>query len=999
MKRYAIGLTLLLIAAATAGWLIWRDKASFSAPRHPTSTAAVAQERLAQLPLRFEANCGQTAAPVRFLSRGLRQQLWLTAEEAVLALPVGTPKQSADAAVPAPAVVRIKPLKANPAARLTGLEELPGQSHYLLGSDPQQWRTQVTNYARVKYEAIYPGVDLVWYGSEQQLEYDFIVAPGADPQQIKLQFTGAAKVELDATGDLLLHTAAGILRQHKPLVYQERQGLRQPIAGGYQLDELGQVSFQIGAYDSASTLVIDPVLSYSTYLGGTRDVRFFGLNIGDFPSDIAVDAAGNAYVAGYSIGTDFPTEKPLQAALKTAPDAIIFKLNPAGNALVYATYLGGNAYDAAGGIAVDGAGNVYLTGATESTDFPTVNPLQGTIRKGAGYGDAFIAKLNADGSALIYSTFYGGSGAESGAGIAVDATGNAYVTGATFGSTDLPLEKPLQASYGGGNCSFDNKPIPCPDAFVAKLNPTGSALLYATYLGGNQFDFSTGIAVDPQGQITIAGATSSANFPTRNAVKDTFSGGVCSSVPCTDAFVTKLTADGSALIFSTYLGGAQTVTGLEGLGAVDLATGVAVDNAGNSYLTGFTSTQDFPLRNALRSTNNMGEAFVTKLDPAGALVYSTFLGGSSVENSYHTITSIYAIIGDGYNHCIAADAAGNAYVTGLSNSNDFPLLEPVQDRQRGNGDAFVSKLNPAGALAWSTLLGGGGGDIGLGIAADPAGNVYVAGVTNSTNFPLANALQSTLRGNGDIFVAKLSASTGNPTTATSVSAASYISGALAPESIVAAFGANLATATQAATLPLPTTLAGTTVKVKDSVGIERLAPLFYVSPLQVNYQIPAGTMAGATTITIVSGDGSSALGTVQIAALAPGLFAANQNGRGAAAANIVYVSGTNRRTESNWTCDANGQNCVPRPIDLNSADEVFVELYGTGIRNHSGLANVIVTVGGEAILVTFASAQPNFVGLDQVNIKLPRSLSGRGEVDVVLTVEGKAANPVRIHLR
>lgn len=855
----------------------------------------------------------------------------------------------------------------------------------------------MTNYARIKYEAVYPGIDLVWYGNEQQLEYDFIVAPGADPQRIKLQFTGAEKIELDTAGDLVLHTAAGLVRQRKPLIYQEQDGVRQSVTGSYVQTEAGQVGFQIGAYDPTLSLVIDPVLSYSTYLGGTRDVRFYGLYIGDFPADIAVDAAGNAYVAGYSIGTDFPTEKPLQAARKAAPDAIIFKLNPAGNTLIYATYLGGNAYDSAGGIALDGAGNVYLTGATESTDFPTVRPLQGTIRLGAGFGDAFIAKLNADGSALVYSTFFGGSGAEAGSGIAVDTEGNAYVTGATFGSTDLPLEKPLQAAYGGGTCVFDGDSIPCPDAFVTKLNAAGSALLYSTYLGGNQFECSTGIAVDAQGQITIAGATSSANFPTRNAVKGSFSGGACPEFPCTDAFVTKLTADGSALVFSTYLGGAQPAVGAESMGAFDLATGVATDNAGNSYLTGYTNTRDFPLRNALRSTNNLGEAFVTKLDLAGALVYSTFLGGSSVENSYHLISSFYSIIGDAFNHCIAADAAGNAYVTGYSFSDDFPLLDPVQDKQRGADDVFVSKLNPAGTLVWSTLLGGSGPDDAFAIAVDPAGNAYVAGVTNSANFPIVNAQQATLRGSGDLFVAKFGANNTNPNTVTCVSAASFSGQMLATESIAAAFGSGMANSTESASgVPLPTTLGGISVKVKDSAGIERNAPLFFVSPTQINFQVPPGTANGAASITAGAGSG-----VLQIAKVAPGIFSANSSGSGLAAALVLRIKGDGSQSyEPVGRFDSSLGRYVAVPIDLGAAtDQVFLLLYGTGVRFRSSLSSVTVGIGGTSAEVAFAGAQDQFVGLDQINVRLPRTLAGRADVDVALTVNGQAANVVRVNIK
>lgn len=1006
LKRFVFGCVSLCLIA-TALWLgVQRKGALPSNPQHAISQQ-MARASFSQLPLRFEANRGQTDAQVRFLARGLRQQVFLTPHSAVMAVQnvaaekrqPGVPSLNDRPAKATTTVVGMNLVNANPAVRVIEMEELPGRSHYLIGNDPQQWRTNITNYARVKHEAVYPGIDLVWYGNEQQLEYDFRLAPGADPRQIALSFTGADAIRLDAGGDLILSTSAGEVRQRKPVIYQESGGNRRLIAGQYTIRN-STIAFDIAAYDPALPLVIDPIILYSTFLGGTQDNYFGGLYIGDFASDVAVDAAGNACVTGYSHGADFPTEKPLQAARKAAPDAVVFKLNPAGNTLVYATYLGGNSFDTAGGIAVDNTGNVYLTGATESADFPTVRPLQGTIRKGAGFGDAFIAKLNTDGSALVYSTFFGGSGAETGSSIAVDAEGNAYVTGATFGSTDLPLEKPFQASYGGGTCDFDGFPLPCPDAFVAKLNPAGSALLYSTYLGGNQYEISTGLAVDAQGQVTIAGGTSSANFPTRNAIKSTLTGGGCNDFSCADAFVTKLTADGSALVFSTYLGGAQPIIGKQT--AIDLAMGVAADNSGNSYITGLTLSSDFPLRSALRTTNVNVDAFVTKFDPAGALVYSTFLGGSGVENAYHLPISLYSLIGDGFNHCIAADAAGNAYVTGYTSSNDFPVKEAAQDKMRGRDDAFVTKLGPTGALVWSTYLGGDSPDDAFGIAADAAGNAYVVGVTNSANFPVVNPRQATLRGYGDIFVTKLGGSNLNPASVASVSAASFSGQALATESIVAAFGTRLATTTQSAgTTPLPTTLASVSVKVKDSMGLERLAPLFFISPNQINCQIPAGTAPGAATITVTSGDGTISTGTAQIVLVSPGLFTANADGQGVAAVVVLRVKPDGAQSfEPAFRFDSALNRFVAVPIELGAeTDQVILMLNGTGLRFHSGLSAVVVRVGGTDAEVIFAGAQSQFVGLDQVNVRLPRSLAGRGDVDVALTVDSQAANVVRVNIK
>jgi uncharacterized protein (TIGR03437 family) len=1018
LKRFVFGSAVLCLAAAIALWLgVHRQIAR---PGDPQQAGArqTAIASFSQLPLRFEANHGQTNEQVKFLARGKDSALFLTANEAVLRwrAPGGVGMEESGRGralgyrkLPAGASVTdgasLKLVNANPSPRISGVDELPGKTHYLIGNDPRAWRTNVSSFARVRYEEIYPGIDLIWYGSGAQLEYDFVVAPGFDPKTIRLAFTGVDAAHIADNGDLVLTTATGELRQHRPLIYQKTNGQemgdgKQGIAGGYVMRRDGQVGFEIGEYDATRPLVIDPTIVYSTYLGGTRDMRLEGLSIGDFASDIAIDAAGNAYVAGYTYGADFPTEKPMQATRSNGPDAVVFKLNPAGNTLIYATYLGGNSFDTAGGIAVDGAGAAYLTGATESDDFPIVRPLQGTIRKGAGFGDAFIAKLKADGSALEYSTFFGGSGAESGSGIAVDAEGNAYVTGATFGASDLPLEKPLQPGYSGGACSFGGATLPCPDAFVTKLNATGSALVFSTYLGGNHYENSTGIAVDAQGQVTVAGSTSSTNFPTRNAVKGSFSGGACAEFPCTDAFVTKLTADGSALVFSTYLGGAQPITGFANDGPIDTALGVAADSSGNSYVTGFTLTQDFPLRNAIRNTNVNSEAFVTKFDPAGTLVYSTFLGGSGVENFYHVLISLLSIIGDGFNHCIAADAAGAAYVTGYTTSDDFPVLESAQANRRGAADVYGAKLNPAGTLAWSTYLGGGGPDDAFGIAVDATGNAYVVGVTNSTNFPVVNARQATLRGEGDLFGAKLGAAIINPTSVASVSAASFGGQTLAVESIVAAFGTRLATATQTANiLPLPTTLAGSSVKVKDSAGTERLAPLFFVSSNQINYQIPPGAISGAATITVTSGDGAISNGTIQIAPVAPGLFAANANGQGVAAAVVLRVKADGAQSfEPVARFDPAQNRFVAVPIDLGAeSDQVFLLLNGAGIRFRSSLSAVTARIGGTDAQVTFAGAQGQFVGLDQVNVRLPRSLIGRGNVDVTLIVDGQMANVVGVN--
>ena len=428
-----------------------------------------------------------------------------------------------------PRVLRMKLVGANSAAKVEGIEELPGKSNYFIGNDPKKWCTNVPTYRKVTYKGVYPRVDLVYYGNQRQVEYDFVVAPGADPNQIRMALAGAGFVpaagrpqgvplHVDPNGDIVAHVGDGEIRFHKPLVYQPGSGKRQltthnapgagdqgqlttdSFQGHFILEASNEVHFHVSNYDRTRPLVIDPTLSYSTYLGG-------GSN--DYASSIAIDSAGNAYVAGYTSSTDFPTVNALQPHYAGGSfvglDAFVAKLNAAGSALVYSTYLGGSADDYGYGIAVDSSGNAHVTGFTGSTDFPTVNPLQATNHGG---GDAFVAKLNAAGSALVYSTYLGGSSYDDAQGIAVDSSGNAYVTGITQ-STDFPTVNPLQASYGGGSA----------DAFVAKLNAAGSALVYSTYLGGSDLDYGYGIAVDSSGNTYVTGRTASTNFPTVNPLQ------------------------------------------------------------------------------------------------------------------------------------------------------------------------------------------------------------------------------------------------------------------------------------------------------------------------------------------------------------------------------------------------------------------------------------------------------------------------------------------------
>jgi hypothetical protein len=595
-----------------------------------------------QLPLSFEANQGQTAAPVNYLARGSGYALFLTPGAAALSLQKPAAANLGPGAAPAPEgdVLRMQLVGASATPQVVGLDQLPGTTNYFIGNDPSQWHTNVPSFARVAYQGLYPGVDLVYYGNQRQLEYDFVVAPGASAAVIRLGLQGAEGMALDARGNLVLHTVGGDVVEHAPVLYQQSGGVRQAVSGRFVLEGDGQVGFAVGAYDASRPLIIDPVLSYSTYLGGN------GYEEGQ---DIAVDSAGNAYLIGTTTSTDFPTADALQAAYGGGLfNAFVAKLDASGTSLVYSTYLGGSGEDNGNDIAVDRAGNAYVTGHTTSTDFPTANPIQAT---NGGGQDAFVAKLNACGTALVYSTYLGGSGDDLGQGIAVDRAGDAYVTGRTT-SADFPTVNPIQAANRG----FMN-------AFVAKVNASGTALVYSTYLGGSGEDDGTAIAVDRAGNAYVTGSTSSTNFPTVNPIQAGYGGGN------TDAFVAKLNATGTALVYSTYLGGSGE----------DLGFGIAVDRAGNAYVTGGTDSTNFPTANPIQAANGGSEdAFVAELDASGtALVYSTYLGGSGFDRGIR----------------IAVDRAGNAYVTGDTQSTDFPTVNPLQAAYGGGSDdAFVAKI-------------------------------------------------------------------------------------------------------------------------------------------------------------------------------------------------------------------------------------------------------------------------------------------------------------------
>ena len=684
------------------------------------------QAAYGKLPLAFERNMGQADRHVQFLARGSGYSLFLTPNQAVFALSKHTPSPRFAASTgkisdTPQAVLHMRLLGSNAQAVAVGQQELAGKANYLLGNQASHWQTNVPLYQKVSLHNLYPGIDLIYYGNQTRLEYDFVLAPKASASAIRLGFSGAGSVQISQKGELLVGLPGGQVVWQRPVAYQQVGAKRIAVAGRYALLGKDQVGFQLGRYDTSKPLVIDPTLLYSTYLGGSSD---------DYGYSVTLDPAGNTYVVGYTTSTNFPVTSGAFQTSTTGFAAFVAKINSTGSKLVYATYLGGttSSNTQGYGIAVDLAGNAYVTGATNAKTFPVVNGFQTSLASTPG-DDAFLSKLNPSGSALLYSTYVGGNSNDTAFGIAVDYFGNAYITGETA-STNFPLANAYQTSYGGGT-EFG-------DAFLTRVDTTktgAASLIYSTYLGGSADDYGESVATDNAGNAYVAGYTASTNFPVSSSPYQKSQAGSA------NAFITKINTNASSaasLLYSTYLGGS----------AADYAYGIAIDPAGNAYVTGPSTSANFPTTSGAFQTTSTGtDAFVTKLNPSGsALVYSTFLGGSA------------GTLGTD----IAVDGWGHAFVTGNTAASNFPTTtNGVQRTFGGVFDAFVTEFNTAGsALLYSTYLGGSNDDEGFGIEVSPSGSdVAVTGFTSSTNFPTLNPIQSSnaggSSGTNDAFVAKL----------------------------------------------------------------------------------------------------------------------------------------------------------------------------------------------------------------------------------------------------
>ncbi len=676
------------------------------------AAAATHTSAYGQLPLTFERNEGQTDPAVRYLSRGRGYALFLTSTEAVLRLK-GAGGEGA--------TVRWQIAGGNREAQVAGEGSMPGRSNYLLGNDPAQWRIGVENFAQVRYAAVYPGIDLVYHGNQRQVEYDFVVAPHADPDPIRIAFAGIDAMRLGDDGELVLETAHGRLVQPRPVVYQERSGVREFVDGRFVVRPNHEIGFALGDYDRDRELVIDPIIQYSTFFGGSTI---------DQGLAIVVDSSSNAYITGYVDSASFPgsSGSALQSSIGGGVDAFVSKINAAGTAVLYSTYLGGTGDEYAMGLAVDASGNAYVAGQTSSSAFPGVSGSSIQPSNAGGVYDAFLTKINAAGSAITYSTFLGGSAEDTSTEVAVDGSGNAYLTGSTT-STSFPGVSggSLQSSNGGGY-----------DAFLTKINAAGTAITYATFLGGSGDDLSSDIVIDGSGNAIVGGVTASSSFPgvTGSSLQSANAGGTY------DAFLTKINSSGSAITWSTFLG----ASGLDYLSAV------ALDSSGNVLAAGNTDSTSFPgvTGGSLQSSNNGGnDAFLTKINStATAITWSTFLGGNGGD---------FVALGG-----LGLDSSNNVYVGGATLSTTFngvtgSSMQP--SHAGGTTDAFLAKLNAAGSsITWATFLGGTGDDNIYALAVDAPGNVYATGVTSSTSFPgvTGSSLQSSYGGGDyDAFVVKV----------------------------------------------------------------------------------------------------------------------------------------------------------------------------------------------------------------------------------------------------
>jgi uncharacterized protein (TIGR03437 family) len=987
-------------------------------------------------PLTFEANQGQTDPAVKFLSRGDGYALFLTSDSAVFRLPTSG-KGSAHGGL-SPAVVRMKLAGANPNATVSGADTLPGKVNYFIGRDPKKWTVGASAYGKVNYAQVYHGIDLVYYGHERRLEYDFVVAPGADPRQIALEFAGA-HARLTPDGSLALTVDGVPLSFSKPTVYQIIDGKRQTIAGGYRRTG-NRVQFALGKYDHARQLIIDPVLTYFTYLGGSGN-DYVGnvppyLQFPISPSQsIAADQAGNLYITGFTSSTDFPVQGPVQSQNKATPVngtpnvAFVTKLDPTGSHLIYSTYLGGSlaGQTRAYAIAIDSAGSAYITGSTQQFDFPVTagayQTMCGFLANGSQSncgGDAtsaFLTKLSPSGGSLVYSTFLG-PGDDAAYAVAVDSQGQAYVAGISgdqCGSSNPAGCFPTTASAVLPGAAFNHDTSTANfnqgSAFVSVFNAAGSSLLYSSLYGGfgstaagsdgnpgnNGQTYGAGVAVDASGNFYLAGTSSSNQLPVTSGAFQRYSG-----VRLARGYVAKFSPasskGGSTLIYATYLGGTNGANDNS-----DQIGGIAVDAAGNAYVTGNTQSYDFPVTvntpsycTAALGCQNTG--FLTKINPAGSgLFWSTLVGATT-----NCCSGDVAIMAPP-----RLDAAGNVYVSGrLNTSIGFPLVNPLQPAANQANQVFVSAYTPTGGtISFSTAIyspAQSGPLFPAGLDVDSQGNIYVAGYSQAIDLPVTSgAFRKANAGGSDVFIAKIN--TAGPTPAISAGGVVPINSTVStiqPGEWVSIYGANFASGTAIWTGNFPTLLGGVSVIIDG-----KAAYLWYVSPTQINLQVPDDATTGSVPVAVITA-GGMATGTVTLAPFAPSF---NLIDTKHVAGIIIRSDGSGAYGGGTYDIiGPTGSSLGYSTVAAKAGDTV--ELFGVGFGPTSPTVHAGVAYGGSApttnpvtLRIGNTSVSPFFAGetsagLYQLNVTIPSGL-GSGDVSLQAFVGGAQTPVVMISLQ
>jgi hypothetical protein len=1018
-----------------------------------------------KIPLSFEVNTGQADSRVKFLSRGNGYSIFISDDALILTLSRADPRHRpmqpgvpftmakwgdvpstshAAKAVSEPRQTDTLRMalagNARVSGEIAGMDRLPGTANYFIGNDPAKWHTNIPTYSKIRYNSVYPGIDLIYHGNQRQLEYDFVVTSNADPQAIQLQFQGARKLTLNPDGELQIFAGDGAIAFHKPVIYQIINGKRETVEGNFQISANNLVSFKLGAYDRTRELVIDPTLAYSTYLGG--NVAYTG----DYGNSIAVDSAGNAYITGSTGSSVFPISSTAfqssfssnQRNSSNSYNVFVTKLNAEGTAIVYSTYLGGSGSywysDSGSAISVDAAGDAYVTGYTGSSNFPITSQAYDKTNKALATSDAntaFVTKLNPTGSALIYSTYLGGSGVarccspsvgDAATAIAVDPSGNTYIEGTTY-STDFPISTAaFQKVNNAATISMSN-------IFLAKLNSSGSALVASTYLGGSGYaenccyyfssgDFGTGLAIDGTGSAYVTGYAFSQNFPVTsdayqkvNRADSSLNNTGASNY---NAFVTKFNPTLSSLVYSTYLGGTGNPY------SSDAAFGIAVDASCYAYVTGQAGSSDFPVtKGAFQTTdpslNNTLSSFVTRLNTTGSeLEYSTYLGGSITDA--HERGDVAA--------GIRVDAAGQAYITGSAQSLNFPVTSTAYQPKNSesvytpddyySGNAFIFQLKEDGsAPVYGSYLGGtggtsgAGGDSGSALALDDDGNAYITGHTLSTNFPTLpdpGAFQTTMPANtagnqnrGNAFVAKFSIGSGAKPgpTETTVTADSNPSSAVVPTTFTA-------TVQQGAACGFPPT--GTASFVIDGgapikVALNATGQASYTTAKlgvgshtidvsysgDVKYEPSSGTLtetidAAPTTIAVVSGGGQSAM---YGSAFAKPLTVIVKDAKGGAAPGVlVTFTGTGLKfTPSTILTNDSGEASVSATAEATgtlTADATAADVAGTAAFTLTA-SKAVLTVTATSIKVPYDTTIPS----------LAYSISGYVNGDKPTVVTGK----------